>query len=106
MSPKQFQTALELLAEKKGCPAVVVRAKVGASAGPIMTATKPQEVRLYPGQESEKPQEGEGQEQGEGREPAAAAEAAPAPAPALALTPEEAAAEEAWKALVPATPVG
>jgi len=47
MTPKQFLAALELIAEKKACPTVAVRAVIAHSKGPILTATKAQDVRFY-----------------------------------------------------------
>mmetsp|Transcript_150550 Transcript_150550/g.419546 ORF Transcript_150550/g.419546 Transcript_150550/m.419546 type:complete len:240 (+) Transcript_150550:71-790(+) len=47
IAKKQFLEALELIAEKKGCPTTVVRAKIAASRGPILHATKAQAVRFY-----------------------------------------------------------
>mmetsp|Transcript_59060 Transcript_59060/g.175695 ORF Transcript_59060/g.175695 Transcript_59060/m.175695 type:complete len:213 (-) Transcript_59060:79-717(-) len=47
MGPKQFQAALELIAERKACPTVAVRAVVAHARGPVLTATKAQDVRFY-----------------------------------------------------------
>lgn len=47
ISPKQFMFALELLAEKKGVPTVVIRAKIAGSAGPQWNATEAQVGRVF-----------------------------------------------------------
>mmetsp|Transcript_116310 Transcript_116310/g.340280 ORF Transcript_116310/g.340280 Transcript_116310/m.340280 type:complete len:212 (-) Transcript_116310:27-662(-) len=48
ISQKQFEEALEMIAHKKGCPTTAVRALIAASEGPVLVATKPEDVRFYP----------------------------------------------------------
>lgn len=47
MGPAQFQEALEMIAAKKMCPTVAVRAMIAANKGPVLHATKAQDVRFF-----------------------------------------------------------